>query len=91
MFSCSKTNDVKLNDSVIVTKFKISKFKKISKFNTSNTVLTDANIAYLLRLKKPVRIIQKLNIIESNDAYTVLYSMSNILKLGPHTEFIQNE
>lgn len=51
----------------------------------------DANIAYLLRLKNPVNTIQKLNIIESKEAYTVLYSISKMLKLGPHTEFIQKE
>jgi hypothetical protein len=76
---------------VINTKLSIINPKKISKFNTNKTVLIDANIAYLLRLKNPVRTIQKLNIIESKEAYTVLYSISKILKLGPHTEFIQNE
>ena len=75
----------------IVTRFKISNPRKISRFKTKSTVLIEANIAYLLRLKKPVKIIQKLNIIESKEAYTVLYSISKILKLGPHTEFIQNE
>ena len=65
--------------------------KKISKFNTNNTVLIEANIAYLLRLKKPVKTIQKLNIIDNKDAYTVLYSKSNKLIFGPHTEFIQKE
>ena len=50
---------------MIKTKFNIKRPKNISKFKTNNTVLIEANIAYLLRLKKPVRIIQKLNIIES--------------------------
>jgi len=90
-FSWKRTKTVKLKDSVIVTRFRISRPKKISKFNTSSTVLIDANIAYLLRLKNPVKTIQKLKIIDNNDAYTVLYSISNILKLGPQTEFIQNE
>ena len=91
IFSWKITNDVKLNDSVIITKFSIINPKKISKFNTNKTVLMDANIAYLLRLKNPVNTIQKLNIIESKEAYTVLYSISKMLKLGPHTEFIQKE
>jgi hypothetical protein len=68
MFSCSITKDVKLKDSVIITKFKISNPKKISKFNTSKTVLIDANIAYLLRLKNPVSTIQKLKIMDNKDA-----------------------
>ena len=51
-----------------MTRFKISKPKKISKFKTKSTVLIDANIAYLLRLKKPVKIIQKLNIIDKREA-----------------------
>ena len=54
-------------------------------------VLIEASIAYLLRLKNPVKTIQKLKIIDNREAYIVLYSMSNILKLGPHTEFIQKE
>lgn len=29
--------------------------------------------------------------IDSKDAYTVLYSISKTLKLGPQTEFIQKE
>jgi len=91
IFSWKSTKDVKLNDSVIITKLSIKRPRKISKFKTRSIVLIEANIAYLLRLKNPVRMIQKLNIIDNNDAYTVLYSMSNILKLGPHTEFIQNE
>lgn len=74
-----------------VTRFKIKRPKNISRFSTSNIVLIEANIAYLLRLKNPVRIIQKLNIIDNKEAYTVLYSMSKILKLGPQTEFIQKE
>jgi hypothetical protein len=48
-------------------------------------------MAYLFLLKNPVRIIQKLNIIDNNAAYTVLYSISKILRLGPQTEFIQKE
>ena len=36
-------------------------------------------------------LIQKLNTIDNKEAYTVLYSISNTLKLGPQTEFIQNE
>ena len=68
MFSWKRTNDVKLKDSVIITKFKISKPKKISRFKTRSTVLIDANIAYLLRLKNPVKIIQKLKIIDNKDA-----------------------
>ena len=75
----------------MITKFSISKPRKISKFNTKSIVLIDANIAYLLRLKKPVKIIQKLNIIDNNDAYIVLYSKSNKLMFGPQTEFIQKE
>ena len=90
-FSWKSINVEKLKDSVIITIFSISNPKKISKLSTSKTVLTDANIAYLLRLKKPVNTIQKLNIIDNNDAYTVLYSKSNKLIFGPHTEFIQNE
>lgn len=66
--SWKSTNVEKLNDSVTITKLSIKSPKNISKFNTSSTVLIDANIAYLLRLKKPVNIIQKLNSIESNDA-----------------------
>jgi hypothetical protein len=85
------TKDVKLKDSVTRTRFSINNPRKISKLRTSNTVLIDANIAYLLRLKNPVSIIQKLKIIDSSAAYIVLYSISNILKLGPHTEFIQKE
>jgi len=80
-----------LKDSTIKTKFKIIKPKKTSKFKTSKTVLIEANIAYLLRLKKPVSTIQKLKIIENKDAYTVLYSISNTLKFGPQTELIQKE
>lgn len=53
---------------MIVTRFKIKRPKNISKFKTSNIVLIDANIAYLLRLKNPVRIIQKLNIIDNKEA-----------------------
>jgi hypothetical protein len=68
IFSWNKTNVVKLKDSVIVTRFKIKRPKKISKFKTNNTVLIDANIAYLLRLKNPVSIIQKLKIIDNKDA-----------------------
>jgi len=48
-------------------------------------------MAYLFLLKYPVKTIQKLNRIDNNVAYTVLYSNSKILKFGPHTEFIQNE
>jgi len=91
IFSWKRTKDVKLKDSVIITKFKINNPKKISKFSTRSTVLIEANIAYLLRLKKPVKIMQKLNIIDNREAYTVLYSISKILKLGPQTEFIQKE
>lgn len=68
IFSWNSTNDVKLKDSVINTRFKIKSPKNISRFNTRSTVLIDANIAYLLRLKNPVSIIQKLNIIESSVA-----------------------
>ena len=53
---------------MITTRFKINKPKKISKFKTKSTVLIEANIAYLLRLKNPVNIIQKLNIIDNRDA-----------------------
>ena len=68
IFSWKRTKAVKLNDSVITTRFKINNPKKISKFKTNNTVLIEANIAYLLRLKKPVKIIQKLNIIDNKEA-----------------------
>jgi len=91
MFSCKIIKDVKLNDSVRRTIFNINKPKKISRFNTSSTVLIEANIAYLLRLKKPVKMIQKLKIMDNKEAYTVLYSISKILKPGPQTEFIQKE
>ena len=90
-FSWNKLNTEKLKDSVITTKFNINNPRKISKFNTKSMVLIDANIAYLLRLKKPVKTIQKLKIMDNNDAYTVLYSKSNKLIFGPHTEFIQKE
>ena len=90
-FSWNKLNTEKLKDSVITTKFNINNPRKISKFNTKSMVLIDANIAYLLRLKKPVKTIQKLKIMDSNDAYMVLYSKSNKLIFGPHTEFIQKE
>jgi len=75
----------------MITKFSIIKPRNISKFKTRSTVLIEANMAYLLRLKKPVKIMQKLNIIDNKDAYTVLYSTSKILRLGPQTEFIQKE
>jgi len=35
--------------------------------------------------------IQKLKIMDNKEAYTVLYSISKILKPGPQTEFIQKE
>jgi len=75
----------------MITKFNIIKPRNISKFKTRSTVLIEANMAYLLRLKKPVKIMQKLNIMDNKDAYTVLYSTSKILRLGPQTEFIQKE
>jgi len=75
----------------MITKFSIIKPRNISKFKTRSTVLIEANMAYLLRLKKPVKIMQKLNIMDNKDAYTVLYSTSKILRLGPQTEFIQKE
>lgn len=52
----------------MITRFKISSPRKISRFKTKRTVLIEASIAYLLRLKNPVKIIQKLNIIDSKDA-----------------------
>ena len=89
--SWKSTKEVKLKDSVINTRFSISNPKNISKFKTNRTVLIEASIAYLFLLKNPVSIIQKLNKIDNKAAYTVLYSISNILKLGPQTELIQNE
>lgn len=91
MTSWNITKIEKLNDSVIRTKFKIINPKKISRFKTKSIALIEANIAYLLRLKNPVKTTQKLKIIDNRDAYTVLYSISNILKLDPQTEFTQNE
>ena len=67
-FSWNKTKDVKLKDSVIDIRFKIKRPKNISRFKTNKTVLIEANIAYLLRLKNPVNIIQKLKIIDNKEA-----------------------
>jgi hypothetical protein len=50
------------------TRFNINNPKKISKFKTNKTVRMEASIAYLLRLKNPVKTIQKLNNIDNNDA-----------------------
>ena len=66
--SWKRTNAVKLKDSVIKTKFNINNPKNISKFKTSSTVLIEANMAYLFLLKNPVRIIQKLKMIDNNAA-----------------------
>ena len=71
-FSWKSINVEKLKDSVIITIFSISNPKKISKLSTSKTVLTDANIAYLLRLKKPVNTIQKLNEEDSKRVFFVM-------------------
>jgi len=54
-------------DSLITKTFKIIKPKNNSKFNNPMPARTAASIAYLLRLKKPVKITHKPNIIENNE------------------------
>ena len=78
------------NDSVKITQFIINKPKKSSKFSIRTPHRIDARKAYLFLLKYPVNITQYPNKSDSSDAYTILYSSSKILKLGPQIEFIQN-
>jgi len=63
----------------------------ISRFNIPMQDLTEANIAYLFLLKKPVNIIHIPKITENKETYIKLYSISNRLILGPQTAFIQKE
>jgi len=63
--------------------------KKISRLNISIPARIPAITVYLFLLKYPVSITHKPNMTESRDAYTILYSISKILKLGPQTELIQ--
>jgi len=51
----------------------------------------EASNAYLLRLKNPVKIIQKVNSAENIEEYIKLYSISKIEILGPQTAFSQKE
>jgi len=51
----------------------------------------EASNAYLLRLKNPVKIIQKVKSAENSDEYIKLNSNSKIEMLGPQTAFNQNE
>lgn len=89
--SCKMTagrNEKELVNSVtfnIINPINNSKFKVVKQQRIA------PSIAYLFLLKYPVKITQKLNKIENNDAYTKLYSISNNDKLGPQTEFIQRE
>ena len=62
------TNEEKLNDSVIKTAFKINNPKNISKLATNKHALTEASTEYLFLLKYPVKITQKLNTIDNNEA-----------------------
>jgi hypothetical protein len=62
----------------------------ISKFRTMQQLLIAAKTAYLFLLKIPVKITQKEKNIDIIDKYTILYSSSTKLKLGPHNEPIQN-
>ena len=87
--SCKIINEEKLNDSENNTKFKNIKPKKISKLATNKQARIEAKTAYLFLLKNPVRITQKLNKRDNKDAYTKLYSISKIHKLGLQTELTQ--
>jgi len=51
----------------------------------------EAKSEYLLRLKKPVKIIQNVNTAEKIEEYIRLYSISKIEILGPQTAFNQKE
>jgi len=90
LISCKIINAEKLNDSENNTKFKNINPKKISKLATNKHARIDAKTAYLFLLKNPVRITQKLNNKDNKDAYTKLYSISNMHKLGLQTELTQN-
>ena len=90
IFSCTITKAANENDSVITTQLIINKPKNNSRFNINTPHLIEAKKAYLFLLKYPVSITQYPNNKDNNDAYTTLYSNSNILKLGPQIEFIQN-
>jgi len=79
------------NDSPMTIKLKKNKPKNNSRFSIPKPALIDANNEYLLRLKKPVNIIQNVNNAENIDEYIKLYSISKIAILGPHTAFNQNE
>ena len=89
VFSCNVTNTEKLKDSEIKTEFSTNNPKKISKLLTKRQALTEASTEYLFLLKYPVSITQKLKTNESRDAYTRLYSISKMLKLGAQTVFTQ--
>ena len=90
VLSCRVTKTEKLNDSETKTEFKINKPKKISRLDTNKQALTEAKTEYLFLLKYPVNITQKLKMSDNNDAYTRLYSISKMLRLGAHTVFTQN-
>ena len=66
--SCNITKDVKLKDSDKNTTFITNKPKNTSKFRVNMQALTEAIIAYLFLLKYPVKITQKLKIIDNSVA-----------------------
>ena len=54
-------------------------------------ILLEANIEYLFLLLHPTRNNKNVNKIDSIDIKSILYSISNKLKLGPHIKFTQNK
>jgi hypothetical protein len=78
-------------DSPNTIKLKKKRPKNNSRFNIPSPARIDANKEYLLRLKKPVKIIQNVNSAENKEEYIKLNSNSKIERLGPHTAFNQNE
>jgi len=67
------------------------KFKKISKLNEIKTILFDAKIEYLFLLAHPTKNNSNVKQIDIIDINSILYSISNKLKLGPHIKLIQNK
>jgi len=69
----------------------IKKFNSISKFKVVITTLLDAKIAYLLLETQPIVMS---NIEKNNEIKPIknkLYSISQIIRFGPHIKLIQNK